>query len=176
MLRISNLRRMSVEVGVPDTIVGKVHAGEELPVTFAALPGKTFTARVAEVGVAGEEGSRLFRVKLKVPNLEGHIKSGMTAAVSFVPGGVAPTGAVWIPLAALAAAPGANGKEALAVYVLADGKAHKRPVQTDEIAGNRILVTKGLQAGDQVVVAGVGTLDRQRRSRGDAHLRIVSVN
>lgn len=152
VLRFSNLRRMSVEVGVPDTTVGQVRVGQEVPVVFSALAGQSFLGRVAEVGAAGEEGSRLFKVKIKVENPDGKIKSGMTASVSFAPAGRLPVDAVWAPLAALTAA--AQGK--LAVWAIdADGKARQRPVQTDEIAGNQILVTSGLKPGDKVVVTGV---------------------
>jgi len=158
VLRFSNLKVMSVAVGVPDTVVDQVRIKEEVPVVFSALPGRSFRGRVSEVGVAGEDGSRLFRVKLKVPNPDGLIRSGMTASVSFTPQGKAPLGAVWVPLAALVGTPGADGKDLLAVYVIENGKARKSMVQTDDFSGNRVLVTRGLSAGAHVVVVGVGTL------------------
>ena len=40
----------------------------------------------------------------------------------------------------------------------AEGKAHRREVQTDEMSGNLIMVTRGVKAGEKVVVQGVGTL------------------
>lgn len=158
VLRFSNLKRMTVQVGVPDTLVGHIRVGQEVPVEFSAFQGRPFVGRVAQVAVAGDEGSRLFNVKIKVPNPDGAIKSGMTASVSFARRRGLAQG-VWVPLAALTASPNGDGKEALAVFVIdAGGKARKRIVQTDDIGGNRILVTQGLQAGDKVVVAGVGTL------------------
>lgn len=157
VLRFGNLKRMAVIVGVPDTAISQVKVDQEVPVAISALAGRTFTGRVSQVAVAGEEGSRLFKVQIKVPNPDGIIKSGMTASVSFVPPDNLPRDAVWVPLAALTAAKDAPGQ--LAVYVIdAAGKAHKRPVATDEIAGNLVMVTKGLKAGDKVVVTGVSTL------------------
>ncbi|MBY0527910.1 MAG: efflux RND transporter periplasmic adaptor subunit [Gemmataceae bacterium] len=159
VLRFSNLRRMTIEVGVPDTMIGQVKVGQHLPVVLSALPGRTLTGHVSQVPVAGEAGSRLFRVKIKVPNPDGLIKSGMTASVSFAHPDRVPPDTVWVPMAALSASPAANGTDPLAVFVIdTAGKAHKRIVQTDEIAGNLIMVTKGLKAGDKVVVTGVGTL------------------
>ena len=157
VIRFSNLKRMSVEVGVPDTAISQVKLGQDVPVVVSALAGQTFTGRVTQVAVAGEQGTRLFKVRIKVPNPSGFIKSGMTASVSFVPLGGLPKNAVWVPLASLTAAKDAPGR--LAVYVIgADGRVVKRPVQTDEIAGNRIMISKGLKAGDKVVVVGVSTL------------------
>jgi membrane fusion protein, multidrug efflux system len=156
VLRFSNLQRMTVEVGVPDTAIGQVKVNQEVAVVISALPGQSFRGRVSEVANAGEQGSRLFKVKIKVPNPDGSIKSGMTASVSLARQGSVPAGAVWVPLAALTTDSAAPGK--LAVYVVADGKARKSAIETDEIAGNLILVTRGLKTGDQVVVTGVGTL------------------
>lgn len=154
VVRFANLRFMIVEVGVPDTLVGRIAKGQEIPVEFSAIPGQVFPGRVAEVAVAGEAGLRLFKVKVRVPNQDGKVKAGMTASVSFRPPGDASRPTLWIPLIALTTA-GNN----LAVYVIdADQTARRRVVETDDIAGNRVMVTRGLQAGDKVVVLGVSTL------------------
>jgi multidrug efflux system membrane fusion protein len=156
VLNFSSLKRMTVEVGVPDTVVSRLKVDQEASVQISALPGRSFRGLISQVAVKGEAATRLFKVKLKVPNPDGAIKSGMTASVSFARAGHAPAGAVWVPLAALTTESGASGK--LAVYVVDNGKARKRPVQTDDIAGNQIMITEGLKADDQVVVVGVGTL------------------
>jgi len=39
-----------------------------------------------------------------------------------------------------------------------DGKAHERPVKTDDLLRSSIVVTDGLKPGDQVVTAGASTL------------------
>jgi len=156
VLSFSSLKRMTVEVGVPDTVVSRLKVDQEASVQVSALPGRSFRGLISQVAVKGEAATRLFKVKLKVPNPDGAIKSGMTASVSFARPGNVPAGAVWVPLAALTTESSAPGK--LAVYVIESGKARKRPVTTDDIAGNQIMITEGLKADDQVVVVGVGTL------------------
>lgn len=158
VLSFSNLRRMTVEVGVPDTALSQVKIDQEVPVEISALPGRVFVGRISQVAIKGEAASRLFKVKIKVANPEGLIKSGMTASVSFARLGSLPAGAVWVPLAALTAE-----SSSLSVFVVEGNKGEgdkvrKRPVKTDEIAGNQILVTEGLKPDDKVVVAGVATL------------------
>jgi len=57
--------------------------------------------------------------------------------------------AVVVPLEAVVTTPG--GK---AVYVVEDGKAVRRRVQTGIEDGNRIQIVAGVRPGDQVIVAG----------------------
>jgi multidrug efflux pump subunit AcrA (membrane-fusion protein) len=46
----------------------------------------------------------------------------------------------------------------LAVFVVKDGKASERLVKTGDILDSSIVVTEGLQAGDQVVTSGASFL------------------
>jgi RND family efflux transporter MFP subunit len=153
------LRQMSVELGIPDRVISRVRAGKEFPVRVTTLETSTFTGRVSEVGVATKEGARLFRVIIKVPNPEGVLKSGMTASVALDDKDSFPRGSVVVPMSALVSASKSSGANQLAVFVVdAEGKAHERPVKTDDILRSSIIVTEGLKAGDKVVTAGASTL------------------
>ena len=66
VIRFANLRSMIVEVGVPDTVVGEIQQGHEVPVEFSALPGQAF-AGASPRAVAGG-GLALFKVKIRVAN------------------------------------------------------------------------------------------------------------
>jgi len=159
VLRIADLSRMSIELGVPDHIVSRLKVGDEVPVSISALEGQVFSGRVDEVGVAAKPGSRLFKVVVKVPNADGLIRSGMTATVFLERAKDLPAGAVLVPLSALVTStrPDAAGK--LAVFVAGpDGRAYERVVETDEIVGSSIVITSGVQEGEEVVVAGASML------------------
>ena len=159
VLKIGDLRQMKVELGAPDTIIGKVKVGQAIRLTLPALSDRTFTGRVSEVGVAAPEGTRLFKVVIMISNPDGVIKSGMTASVYLDEGQATPAGAVVVPLSALitSAKPDAAGQ--LVVFVVgADGKAHERLVKTDDLIASSVIVTEGLKAGEQVVVAGASLL------------------
>ncbi|MCZ7635604.1 MAG: efflux RND transporter periplasmic adaptor subunit [Verrucomicrobia bacterium] len=71
VLRIADLETVSIELGVPDRVVSEIEPGAMIELTVAALEGRRFAGRVAEVGVAAREGSRLYKVVLKVPNAGG---------------------------------------------------------------------------------------------------------
>jgi len=164
LLRFGDIRTMSVELGVPDRLVGLFAVDKEIDVDISALSGRPpFRGKISEVGVAANNAGRLYRVVIKVPNPEGIIKSGMTATVKA--GGVTvPAGSqVLAPLSALVA-PSSPALEAgqprtqLAVFVVKNGRAALRLVKTGDIVVSSIIVTDGLQAGEEVVTKGASQL------------------
>lgn len=163
VLRIADLSVMSVELGVPDRLVGQIRPGQRLPLTVHTLEDRRFEGEVAEVGVAAREGSRLFKVVLKVPNPERRLRSGMTASVSLAPPREARGDAVLVRLSALvgrsAPGDGTANLPSLAVFVVDDqGIARERPVRTDEIIRSSVVITEGVRPGERVVVVGAAQL------------------
>jgi RND family efflux transporter MFP subunit len=162
-LRVADLSTVSVDLGVPDRIVNHIKRGQLIPVAVNSLESRPFEGEVAEVGVAAKEGSRLFKVVLKVRNPRGELRSGMTASVTFQEPARDLAGAVLVRMSALVATtPGMGGTNRgppLAVFVVdASGRAHERPVQTDDIIRSSVVVTSGLAPGDRVVVVGASRL------------------
>ncbi len=163
VLRFADTSLMSVELGLPDRLIGKVTPGQEIDVEISALEGlKPFKGTVTEVGVAASAEGRLFRVVIKVPNPEGQLRSGMTARIR-VGDAAATPGTVTIPLSALVTLVSEGGSHGnpqtqLGVFVVQDGKVVKRAVKTGDIIKSSILVTEGLRAGEQVVTSGASFL------------------
>jgi len=159
VLRLGDTRNISLEVGVPDTMVVLIQVGAEFPVKIAALPDSTFMARVSEVGIAAHEETRLFKVILKIANPQGLIRAGMTASVLFNMPQSAPADGVLIPISALFVAAQDGAANQTAVFVVnQDHHAQQRLVKTGDIVENRVIVTNGLRAGESVVVVGIANL------------------
>lgn len=158
VLRFADLTTMSIELGVPDEIVSQLKPGQQIPIVISALEGRVFTGKIDEVGVAAKKGTRLFKVVIKAPNPEGVIKSGMTASVTLDQKMHVNPASVLIPLSALVTSTKPDTSGQLAVFVVNNGHASERLVKTDDIIGSSIIVTDGLKAGDEAVVAGATTL------------------
>jgi RND family efflux transporter MFP subunit len=164
VLRFADTGLMSVELGLPDRLVGRFAPGKEIPVEVSALEGlPPFKGRISEVGVAASGEGRLFRVVIKVPNPDGLLRSGMTARIRVRDGAAAESGTVCIPLSALVTIVSGNGSEInaqtqLGVFVVEGGKAVRRPVKTGDILNSSILITQGLRPGERVVTAGASFL------------------
>jgi len=164
VLRFADTSLMSVEMGLPDRLIGKLKPGQEIAVEVSALEGlPPFCGRISEVGVAANGEGRLFRVVIKVPNPEGLLRSGMTARIRVGDASATASSTVCIPLSALVTLVSDNSSQAggqtqLGVFVVQDGKAVKRAVKTGDILNSSILITEGLRAGEQVVTSGASFL------------------
>ncbi len=164
VLRFADTSLMSVELGLPDRLIGKLTPGQVIDVEISALEGMPpFKGRVSEVGVAASGEGRLFRVVIKVPNPDGLLRSGMTARIRVGDAATAASGTVCIPLSALVTLVSDGSSQAgtqtqMGVFVVQDGKVAKRAVKTGDILKSSILVTEGLRAGEQVVTSGASFL------------------
>lgn len=159
VLKVADLRQMSIELGVPDRLVGQIRVGQEIPVKISALEASSFIGRVSEVGAAAKEGARLFRVVIKVANPQGLLRSGMTASVAPGESVAFAADSVLVPLSALVTSARGGATNQLAVFVVdAAGTARERPVKTDDIIRSSIVVSAGVKPGDKVVTVGAGTL------------------
>lgn len=164
VLRFADTSLMSVELGLPDRLIGGLSPGKEIPVEVSGMEGlPPFKGRVTEVGVAASGQGRLFRVVIKVPNPDGLLRSGMTARIHIGDTSTTTPGTVCIPLSALVTlAPDSRSEESgrtqLGVFVVQNGKAVKRAVKTGDIFNSSIQVTSGLRTGEQVVTSGASFL------------------
>jgi len=164
MLRFADTSLMSVELGLPDRLIGLLTPGKEVDVVVSGLEGlRPFRGRVSEVGVAASGEGRLFRVVIKVPNPDGLLRSGMTARIHVGDTPTVKPGTVCAPLSALVTlAPdgrsAGSGPARLGVFVVQDGKAVQRAVKTSDILNSSILITEGLRAGERVVTSGASFL------------------
>lgn len=164
VLRFADAGLMSVELGLPDRLVGRITPGKQVEVEVSGLEGlPPFHGRVSEVGVAASTEGRLFRVVIKVPNPDGLLRSGMTARIHVGDTPAVTPGAVCVPLSALVTlAPDGSsegsGHPQLGVFVVQGDKAVRRPVKTGDILNSSILITEGLRVGEQVVTSGASFL------------------
>jgi RND family efflux transporter MFP subunit len=105
---------------------------------------------VREIAPAADPATRTFSARVALPTPQADIRLGMTATVSFsapLPPGIR------LPLTALL-----NDQGKTSVWVVEKGKVKLVPVVLAGPQGNEILVASGLDAGQEVVIAGVHLL------------------
>jgi RND family efflux transporter MFP subunit len=138
---------------VPSADYGKVRVGAPVDVSVDALSGTRIQGKVARVSPLVEERSRSFEAVVEVPGRDG-LPGGLFARAS-VRVGVA-KGALAVPPRALLR-DGSNPTEAQ-LFVVVSGKAERRTVTLGVEAPEAIQVTKGLAAGEEVVLDPPSTL------------------
>ena len=150
--RVADLKELEVVVAVPESRMTMVKVGENAGIRLWASREKLYKARIREVAPAADTATRTFQVKVSVTNPDDAVKLGMTAGVVFAGD---ETSALLLPTTALTQQNGNN------IMWVVDPKSHKvnpRPVEAGAFREDGVLISKGLQVGEQVVVVGVHTL------------------
>jgi membrane fusion protein (multidrug efflux system) len=148
-LHTVNPQRASFQV--PERFARQLRVGQEVSFRVAAIPGRDFTGTVDFVDPVVQLPGRTILVKARVPNPARLLQPGMFIEAHLVTA-LRPS-AIVIPEDAVVPAEGAN-----AVWVVADGKVNRRPVELGVRTPGFVEVTKGVNAGEQVVVGGLAML------------------
>ncbi len=153
-----------IRCSIPEYRAGAVAPGMAATVTLDAYPGRTFTGRIQRL--YGELDRRTRTLTAEI-SLEDPVRllPGMFARLSLALGTTLETPAV--PGYAIVVTP--DG--ARVAFVIANGAARRRVVETGVEERGRVQILSGLAEGDSVVVAGNenlrdGTLVRVQKSRG----------
>jgi RND family efflux transporter MFP subunit len=149
--------------------LGRIAVGQAASVTFPALPGRRFDARVREITPAADPQSRTYRVKLTLAQPGQVVRLGMTGDAILSP--VAVAGAAGG--AGIAAGAGVtevsftlpttaifHQGNAPAVWVINPGTStlELRPVTVRSYSDHSTTISGGLKDGESVVLAGVHTV------------------
>jgi RND family efflux transporter MFP subunit len=147
---------MEVEIKVPENLIGNVFVGLHGEVRLPNRPDKVYRAVVSDVGSAATYANA-FPVKASVRDADHFVRPGMTAELSLAFGRDNRKLAYLVPVHALA--PGVE-KDGWSVYVFDPKTSTVRRTAVDGkgIVGNQVVITKGIEPGDVVVVAGVSFL------------------
>ncbi len=154
LFTIADLSRLWIELDIFERDLADVREGQEVDVTTAAWPGRTFPARIVYVADVLDARTRTVRARVELDNADGALKPGMFAA-ALIHTDEGHT-VVAVPRDAVQNVEGAD-----VVWVPGDepGAFVARPVlMGEELPGGLVELTAGLAAGDAVVVAGAFTL------------------
>ena len=150
IFRIVDTSRLEMVLNVPEREMATLKAGLPVQLKVDALPGRSFQGTVDRVAPVVDSGSGTFRVICAFDG-EGMLQPGMFGRISIAYDNR--TDALVVPRTALL-----EGEADTAVFMVKAGKAQRVPVELGYVDGEWVEVRKGVQLGDQVVVAGKNTL------------------
>jgi membrane fusion protein, multidrug efflux system len=149
--RVTNLDPLLAYVHIPEKEFRKLAPNQPAEVLVDALGGERFTGAISRISPTVDPKTGTFRARVEVQDPTRRLKPGMFARVNIVY--ERREEALQLPRSAIVDADGTQS-----VFVVADGKAAQRPVQTGLANNGWIEVTGGLQGDEQVVVIGQGGL------------------
>jgi RND family efflux transporter MFP subunit len=135
--------------------LAKMSIGQPADVSFAALPGRHYAARVREIAPDADPQSRTYRVKLTLAGAAPEVHLGMTGDATLSAANRPAAAPLFkVPATALFH----EGRTTAVWIVRTDSTLELRPVKVGSYAERTVLVNDGLAAGDNLVVAGVHTV------------------
>ncbi|MDX1631342.1 MAG: efflux RND transporter periplasmic adaptor subunit [Thermoanaerobaculia bacterium] len=138
---------LEVAFGVPERVLERIAAGQEVTVRVPGFPDRTFTGEVGFISPAIEEATRSFLVKARIDNPDGRLKPGGFASVRVTLERREDRPVV--PEEALV-----GTREGYFVFVVEDGVARRREVEVGLRVPGKVEIREGLQPGETVVRAG----------------------
>ncbi|MBQ3838047.1 MAG: efflux RND transporter periplasmic adaptor subunit [Treponema sp.] len=166
---IADTDELEIKVSVAERFISRISLGQNAVVTFDAYPGVDFKAKVFEVSPVLDQSSRTMSVKLKINPPDKRIKAGMYARVRLITESI--KDAIVVPAAAIVKRDGAPYLFVIASQKNGDTPAKVKlcPVEQGILVDNKTEITKGLIAGDEIVVKGQNLLN------DGANVNIVAV-
>lgn len=150
--QIVDLQSMRVLAEVEETDIPRVQVGQEVEVFLDAYPDVTFTGKVSQVGVkskTGSSGTNVFPVVVEMDRTDIPLRLGYSATVDIKV--LSKRDIISVPVTAVLEE---NGKSY--VFVVSEGKAVRREIEAGVKSEEWVEVVSGLDAGERVVVEGVG--------------------
>lgn len=156
-------RGLLVRAAISDRNLVQLKRGDRVSVKLDALPGTELAGTVTALALAADPASGLFPLEVELDPVKVSVASGMVATlrVAAPPGGAE---LVRVPASAIVAADGDHAS----VFVVADGKAHRRAVRIAFLEDSQVALGSGVAVGEQVVSAGAPYLDDGEAVRASA--------
>lgn len=143
---------LDVHLGVPESFLASLQAGDPAEVVFDAQPQTRYAATVTEIGVQSGP-TTAFPVTVQLEHNAFAIRPGMAARVLFHTPVAKPY--IQVPPQAVR---GQEKTPTLFVYQPDTGKVEQREVQTGTLVQDGVQIFSGITPGEQLVVRGVNRL------------------
>ncbi|WP_167284900.1 efflux RND transporter periplasmic adaptor subunit [Marilutibacter alkalisoli] len=167
IVSLQQLDPIYLDFSLPEQQMGKVREGGKVQATVDALPGQVFEGEVTAIEPLVDSSTRNFKVQATFQNPDGALRPGSFAKVGFSLGSerevmVIPQTAVSFnpygnAVFVIDRTPRAEGEKDMQGNPLTGDKltVSQRFIKTGTTRGDLIVVTEGLEPGDEVVTSGL---------------------
>src|SRR2546427_11284949 len=140
-----------IRIDIPEQAVQQIKTGQSVSLSTTSWPDRTFSGRVARISPNVSASSRTLTVEAEIDNHGGALKPGQFATVRvLLPQSEA---AVLVPQRALRTISGATY-----VFVIKNGHAEQRLVQSGQAEGDLVEIKSGVAADEVVATSNVEQL------------------
>ncbi len=152
VMRIVSLNNIYFDAQLTEAQFSEVRVGQSVAVTVDARPNKTFQGTVAKIFPVASAQARSFTVRITLQNMGSLLRPQMFARGRIVL--ATHPNALVVPRDAVLDSNGSSGR----VYVVKDGKAVERKIQTGISSVQLVEVKSGVEQGEEVITSGQGQI------------------
>jgi membrane fusion protein (multidrug efflux system) len=156
VVTVLDIKRLKINVGIPETDVDAVRKINRFEVIIEALDNRNIMAKKYFLAVAPDSQAQMYRLELEIPNDSGAILPGMFARVEIIKQEF--PDAIAIPLYAVITRDNKHH-----VYIEEDNIAALREVKLGILDGWQIQVSEGLVPEQRVIVVGQRSVDEGQK-------------
>ncbi|HEV8428134.1 MAG TPA: efflux RND transporter periplasmic adaptor subunit [Pyrinomonadaceae bacterium] len=142
---------LRIRIDIPEQAIPEVKVGQSVSITTSAWPDKNFAGRIARIAPNVTATSRTLTVEAEIENSSNALKPGQFATVRILQERAEP--AVLVPARAVVNEAGVSR-----VYVIKNGHAEQRLVQTGQTDGDLIEIRNGVAATELVATSNLEQL------------------
>jgi RND family efflux transporter MFP subunit len=147
ILSIVQMDPLELEFYVPENWAGKIRLGSKIQFTVKAFSEEKFSATLQFISPTADPATRNVKMKAVFANPDYRLKPGFFAEAT-VQTGINPK-ALAVPESALFSQ---EGK--FFAFVVQDGVAHRKEVETGHRFEGKVEIMKGIQEGEQIITVG----------------------
>src|SRR5919205_2737598 len=137
---------LRIRIDIPEQAISEVKVGQSVSATTSAWPDRNFAGRVARIAPNVSTKSRTLTVEADIDNSSGALKPGQFATVRILEERAEP--AVLVPARAVVTEAGVSR-----VFVIKNGHAEQRLVQTGQTEGDLIEIRQGVAADELIATS-----------------------
>jgi HlyD family secretion protein len=153
VLSIADLNDLRVELDVSQKDFAKVSPGQPCSIVTDAYPDKKYAGVVDLISPEANRQKATVQVRVKVLTPDGLLRPDMDATVSFLSQQVPASGAATQPVEHSVVRIPATAIREGAVFVVENGKAVKRPVESQKSGEREMEIRKGLIGGEDLILS-----------------------
>jgi RND family efflux transporter MFP subunit len=150
VLRVARPEEKEVAIAIPESRLAELKTAKILAISLWADPKLILRGELRELSPAADPATRTYSARIRILNPTPDIRLGMTARVAF---DSALEGKLLVPLSAVI-----DLGQGPLVRVVKDGKVASRLVQIIRFREDGVELSRGLEAGELVIISGAGKL------------------
>ncbi len=147
VVELLEVRRLKVRAPAPASDVPYLRRGLGAEVRLDVYPGEVFRGEITCLAAELDPAARTLDVEVEIANPDRRLRPGMYARIELPRRTL--SGAVLVPLAAVV-----ELETSKVVYVVEDQRAVQRPVELGMVLGGEVVIARGLEPGERLIVEG----------------------